>query len=72
MVVQTPHAFRASALRAAHAAGLDGVEDTELIEQHGGRVHLVPGDTACIHITTLDELELVRAIVRGRRAGSAP
>ncbi len=68
MVVQTPHAFRAGALRAVHAAGLDGVEDTELVEQHGGRVRLVPGDAACIHITTPDELELVRAIVRGRRS----
>jgi 2-C-methyl-D-erythritol 4-phosphate cytidylyltransferase len=72
MVVQTPHAFAAEALRAAHAAGLDGVEDTELIEQHGGRVQLVPGDAACIHITTPEELDLVGAIVRGRRAGSAP
>jgi 2-C-methyl-D-erythritol 4-phosphate cytidylyltransferase len=72
MVVQTPHAFRTDALRAVHAAGLEGVEDTELVEQQGGRVLLVPGDAACIHITTPEELELVRAIVRGRRAGSVP
>ena len=69
MVVQTPHAFRAGALRDVHAAGLDGVEDTELVEQRGGRVRLVPGDAACIHITTPDELELVRAIVARAAAG---
>lgn len=55
--VQTPQAFRASALRAAHAAGGDATDDAALVEAAGGRVVVVPGDPANMKLTTTDDLQ---------------
>lgn len=68
VIVQTPHAFRLGTLRRAHAGSPSGVEDSELVEQIGGRVRVVPGDWGNIHVTLPAELELAKSIVRGRRA----
>jgi hypothetical protein len=43
VAVQTPQAFRAEALRAAHATGGEATDDGALIERAGGRVVVVPG-----------------------------
>ena len=43
VAVQTPQAFRAASLRAAHAAGADDTDDAAAVERHGGRVVTVPG-----------------------------
>jgi len=60
VAVQTPQAFRASALRAAHAAGGDGTDDASLVEAAGGRVEVVPGDERNRKITAPADLEWAR------------
>ncbi|MGD9705090.1 MAG: 2-C-methyl-D-erythritol 4-phosphate cytidylyltransferase [Acidimicrobiia bacterium] len=67
MIAQAPQAFRLGALRRAHVGAPAGVEDSELVERAGGRVRVVPGDWANIHVTLPDELALAEAIVRGRK-----
>jgi 2-C-methyl-D-erythritol 4-phosphate cytidylyltransferase len=61
--VQTPQAFRASVLRAAHAAGGDATDDAALVEAAGGRVVVVEGDPMARKITTPDDLTWARAQV---------
>ncbi|MFN3256804.1 MAG: 2-C-methyl-D-erythritol 4-phosphate cytidylyltransferase [Ilumatobacter sp.] len=61
VAVQTPQAFRADRLRAAHAAGGDATDDAGLIERTGGRVVVVPGDVDNRKITEPDDLAWTRA-----------
>lgn len=61
--VQTPQAFRAEALRRAHAGGAEGTDDAELVEAAGGRVVVVDGEEANRKITVPDDLARARAIV---------
>jgi 2-C-methyl-D-erythritol 4-phosphate cytidylyltransferase len=61
VAVQTPQAFGAAALRAAHAAGGDDTDDAAAVERHGGRVVTVPGEPWNRKITDRDDLEWVRA-----------
>lgn len=70
--VQTPQAFRAEALRAAHAAGGEGTDDAELVERAGGRVVVVEGDPSNRKITHPDDLAWVRAIVAAEPGRVAP
>lgn len=53
--VQTPQAFRASALRAAHDAArrddFTATDDAQLVERNGGRVVAVPGRWTNIKLT---------------------
>jgi 2-C-methyl-D-erythritol 4-phosphate cytidylyltransferase len=60
VAVQTPQAFRASVLRAAHASGRDATDDAALVEQAGGRVVVVPGSADNRKITTPDDLAWAR------------
>jgi 2-C-methyl-D-erythritol 4-phosphate cytidylyltransferase len=68
---QTPQAFTASSLRAAHERARDGgveaTDDAALVEQAGGRVVIVQGDERNIKITTPAELELAEALLNGTR-----
>jgi 2-C-methyl-D-erythritol 4-phosphate cytidylyltransferase len=64
VLVQTPQAFRAELLRQAHATGADAVEDASLVAALGAKVRVVPGDPANLHVTTPEELELVRRLAR--------
>ena len=61
--VQTPQAFRAEMLRAAHARDVEGTDDAELVERIGGRVVVVDGETTNRKITTPDDLDQVRATI---------
>ena len=63
VVLQTPQAFRAAVLRSVHADEPDAVEDTELVERGGGRVVIIPGDLANIHVTEPGHLDLVARLV---------
>jgi 2-C-methyl-D-erythritol 4-phosphate cytidylyltransferase len=63
--VQTPQAFRADALRAAHAAGGDATDDAALVEVCGGRVVVVPGDPRNLKITTPADLVVAAALLVG-------
>jgi 2-C-methyl-D-erythritol 4-phosphate cytidylyltransferase len=60
VAVQTPQAFRATALRAAHVGGDDGTDDASLVERRGGRVVVVPGEPDNRKITHRDDLEWAR------------
>ncbi len=57
-LVQTPQAFRAAALRAVHATEPEAAEDTELISAAGGRVAIVAGDPANLHVATSADLAI--------------
>jgi len=63
VAVQTPQAFRATALRAAHAAGGDATDDAAMIERAGGRVVVVPGSLLNRKITIPDDLDWARGLV---------
>jgi 2-C-methyl-D-erythritol 4-phosphate cytidylyltransferase len=56
VLVQTPQAFDAGALRAAHAGGAEATDDAALVEAAGGRVVVVPGDPANTKITRRADL----------------
>jgi 2-C-methyl-D-erythritol 4-phosphate cytidylyltransferase len=60
VAVQTPQAFRASVLRAAHAGGRQATDDAALVEDSGGRVVVVPGEITNRKITHLDDLAWAR------------
>jgi 2-C-methyl-D-erythritol 4-phosphate cytidylyltransferase len=62
VLVQMPQAFQAGLLRAAHAAGEDGVEDSAMVAALGARVVVVPGEPANLHVTTPAELALARRL----------
>lgn len=60
--VQTPQAFRADLLRAAHSGGANATDDAGLVEELGAKVRLVPGDPRNLKVTTPADLELVQAL----------
>jgi 2-C-methyl-D-erythritol 4-phosphate cytidylyltransferase len=64
VAVQTPQAFPAAALRAAHAGGVEATDDASLVEAAGGRVVLVDGDPANLKITTPVDLTLAELLCR--------
>ena len=70
VAVQTPQAFRAAALRRAHAAGAEGTDDAALVEAAGGRVVTVPGEPWNFKITEPDDLERSREWLVRRRAAA--
>jgi 2-C-methyl-D-erythritol 4-phosphate cytidylyltransferase len=63
VAVQTPQAFRASALRAAHASGDDATDDAALMEAAGGTVVVVAGEPRNLKITTPDDLLVAVALL---------
>ena len=66
VVVQTPQAFRAEALRAAHAAGgLEGTDDASLVEANGGVVVLATGHPTNLKITYPTDLLVAEALLPG-------
>jgi 2-C-methyl-D-erythritol 4-phosphate cytidylyltransferase len=64
VAVQTPQAFRAGALRAAHAAGGEASDDAALVEAAGGRVVVVPGAPAAAKVTEPGDLPGLEAGLR--------
>ena len=71
VAVQTPQAFRAGALRAAHAAGGDGTDDAALVEAAGGLVVTVPGEPWNHKITSPDDLDRTRDWLARRQTASS-
>lgn len=61
--VQTPQAFAAGALRAAHAHGADATDDAALLEAAGLEVVVVPGDPRNLKLTGPDDLVVAAALV---------
>ena len=66
--IQTPQAFRADALRAAHEAALrDGfvaTDDAQLVEMNGGRVVTVEGSRTNIKLTRPEDFEVAELYMR--------
>lgn len=61
--VQTPQAFRAAALRGAHAGGADATDDAALVEARGGTVVRVAGHSRNLKVTNPDDLLVVTALL---------
>ena len=64
--VQTPQAFRAAALRTAHAKGGEATDDAAVVEAHGGYVVVVDGEADNRKITGAADLEWARSLAVGR------
>ena len=62
LAVQTPQAFRAAVLRAAHVGEPEGTDDASLVEAAGGRVGVVDGDPANLKVTTPPDLLLAELL----------
>ena len=60
--VQTPQAFAAGALRAAHADGGDATDDAALLEAAGLQVAVVRGDPGNLKVTNPGDLALAEAL----------
>jgi 2-C-methyl-D-erythritol 4-phosphate cytidylyltransferase len=65
VAVQTPQAFGADLLRAAHDGGTEATDDATLVEALGATVRVVPGDPRNLKITTPADLELAEHLLRG-------
>ncbi|HEX7095426.1 MAG TPA: 2-C-methyl-D-erythritol 4-phosphate cytidylyltransferase [Acidimicrobiales bacterium] len=63
VAVQTPQAFRAAVLRAAHRDEQDATDDASLVERAGGKVVVVPGDLVNRKITTPVDLVIAQALL---------
>jgi 2-C-methyl-D-erythritol 4-phosphate cytidylyltransferase len=63
VAVQTPQAFSAERLRAAHADRGDATDDAGLIEAAGGTVVVVAGDPRNVKVTTVADLTIVEALL---------
>ncbi len=61
VAVQTPQAFRADALRAAHEVGGVDTDDAALVEANGGTVVVVEGERHNLKLTLADDLALAQA-----------
>jgi 2-C-methyl-D-erythritol 4-phosphate cytidylyltransferase len=66
VAAQTPQAFRADVLRAAHASGDDATDDAALVEARGGKVVIVPGDPANLKLTGPHDLAVAAALLDQR------
>ena len=63
VAVQTPQAFRAEALRAAHAAAGEATDDASLVEAAGGTVVVVPGRSHNLKITDPGDLRIAAVLL---------
>jgi 2-C-methyl-D-erythritol 4-phosphate cytidylyltransferase len=66
VAVQTPQAFRAGALRAAHADEREATDDAALVEAAGGMVVVVAGDPGNLKLTRPEDLAVARALLAER------
>lgn len=70
VAVQTPQAFLARTLRAAHEHGGDASDDAALVEAAGGIVHVVPGERRNVKITDPSDLDFVRQMLTDHRGAA--
>ena len=68
VTVQTPQAFSARALRAAHEGAAVDTDDAALVEAAGGTVVVVDGERRNLKLTMPDDLEVAQALIEGARA----
>jgi 2-C-methyl-D-erythritol 4-phosphate cytidylyltransferase len=65
--VQTPQAFRADVLRAAHRVGGVDTDDAALIESAGGTVMIVEGERRNLKLTLPEDLAVAEAMLEASR-----
>ncbi len=65
VAIQTPQAFVADALRAAHADGGEATDDAALLEASGRTVVTVPGDPRNLKLTRPEDLSVAEALLSG-------
>jgi 2-C-methyl-D-erythritol 4-phosphate cytidylyltransferase len=72
VAVQTPQAFRAEALRRAHAGEPEATDDAGLLEAIGARVVVVPGERGNLKLTRPADLVTAAALLEADagRAGA--
>jgi 2-C-methyl-D-erythritol 4-phosphate cytidylyltransferase len=63
VAAQTPQAFRAEALRTAHAGDGEATDDAALVEAAGGKVVIVPGDPANVKLTVPRDFVVAEALL---------
>ena len=63
LAVQTPQAFAATALRAAHRGEPEATDDATLVAAAGGTVVVVDGERRNLKITTPDDLVVAAALL---------
>ncbi|MGH9216575.1 MAG: 2-C-methyl-D-erythritol 4-phosphate cytidylyltransferase [Acidimicrobiales bacterium] len=63
VAVQTPQAFRAAALRGAHAGAPEATDDASLVEARGGKVVVVDGSPTNLKITRPVDLAIAEALL---------
>jgi 2-C-methyl-D-erythritol 4-phosphate cytidylyltransferase len=63
VAVQTPQAFEAGILRAAHASDGEATDDAALVEELGGTVVVVPGDPRNLKVTGPADLMIAAALL---------
>ena len=68
VAVQTPQAFAADALRAAHRGGAEATDDAGLLEAAGRVVGTVPGDPRNLKLTRPEDLVLAGTLLAGVRS----
>jgi 2-C-methyl-D-erythritol 4-phosphate cytidylyltransferase len=66
VAVQTPQAFGAAALRAAHEGEPEATDDASLVEAAGGKVVVVDGSPRNLKITNPSDLTVAEALLRAR------
>jgi len=66
--VQTPQAFVAATLRAAHAGGGEATDDAGLLESLGATVRTVPGEPRNFKLTHTEDLAVAHALIQSDRA----
>lgn len=66
VVVQTPQAFRASVLRAAHTGSAEGTDDAAVVEEAGGAVVVVDGEPRNMKLTVAADLDVAAALMEAR------
>ena len=72
VAVQTPQAFSAASLRAAHAGEGEATDDAALVEAMGGRVVSVAGEPSNIKVTAPADLALAEMLLSLNPAPDEP
>jgi 2-C-methyl-D-erythritol 4-phosphate cytidylyltransferase len=65
--VQTPQAFRADVLRAAHRGGEVDTDDAALVEAGGGTVVIVEGERSNLKLTLPEDLAVAEAMLEASK-----
>jgi 2-C-methyl-D-erythritol 4-phosphate cytidylyltransferase len=65
VAVQTPQAFRASALRSAHRGEPEGTDDAGIVERAGAKVVVVAGEPRNIKLTSVEDAEVLESWLSG-------